>query len=208
MSKEKESENAAVPILGEITHPGRPKDEEPHVKRSIKKKKEVVEYLVRVDLDRMGIDENQFEEMKELFKMFDADRDGVLSIKEFERLMAVLGRAASEDKARKFALTVSVDTAECSVSFTEYLNMMANQRNDEPTPESLLEAFEVFDKEGLGRISEAHFRKIMRGKFGEDTGELDEMMNEYRRVHCCSVPETPEGKKYIDYKKFVDMLQQ
>ena len=25
---------------------------------------EVVEYLVRVDLDRMGIDENQFEEMK------------------------------------------------------------------------------------------------------------------------------------------------
>ena len=25
---------------------------------------EIVEYLVRVDLDRMGIDENQFEEMK------------------------------------------------------------------------------------------------------------------------------------------------
>ena len=51
---------------------------------------------------------------------------------------------------------------ECSVSFTEYLNMMVNQRTDEPTPESLLDAFELFDKEGLGRISEAHFKKIMQ----------------------------------------------
>ena len=31
--------------------------------------------------------------------------------------------------------------------------MVANQRNDEPTPESLLDAFEIFDKRGLGRIS-------------------------------------------------------
>jgi Ca2+-binding EF-hand superfamily protein len=49
--------------------------------------------LVRVDLDKLGIDEKQFEEMQELFKMFDNDRDGVLSLKEFERLMGVLGRA-------------------------------------------------------------------------------------------------------------------
>ncbi len=54
---------------------------------------EIVDYLVRVDLDKLGIDEKQFEEMQELFKMFDNDRDGVLSLKEFERLMGVLGRA-------------------------------------------------------------------------------------------------------------------
>ena len=29
--------------------------------------------------------------------MFDGDRDGVLAIKEFERLMAVLGRAGIEE---------------------------------------------------------------------------------------------------------------
>ena len=52
-----------------------------------------MDYLVRVDLDKLGIDEKQFEEMQELFKMFDGDRDGVLSLKEFERLMGVLGRA-------------------------------------------------------------------------------------------------------------------
>ena len=40
--------------LAEVLHGGRPKDEEPHVKKSGKKKKEgeedAVEYIVRVDL--------------------------------------------------------------------------------------------------------------------------------------------------------------
>ena len=36
--------------LQEITYNGRPKGEEPHVKRSVKKKQEQIEYIVRVDL--------------------------------------------------------------------------------------------------------------------------------------------------------------
>ena len=34
-------------------HGGRPRDEEPHVKRSMAKNKDGVEYIVRVDLVRM-----------------------------------------------------------------------------------------------------------------------------------------------------------
>ena len=48
-------------LLGEVAHPGRPKDEEPHIKRSVKKKQEVIDYLVRVDLEELGIDESNFE---------------------------------------------------------------------------------------------------------------------------------------------------
>ena len=48
-------------LLGEVAHPGRPKDEEPHIKRSVKKKQEVIDYLVRVDLRELGIDETNFE---------------------------------------------------------------------------------------------------------------------------------------------------
>ena len=94
-------------LLGEVAHPGRPKDEEPHIKRSVKKKQEVIDYLVRVDLEELGIDENNFEvgnqgksrwvivvqELQALFRMFDNDKDGVLSIKEFEKVLAVLGRS-------------------------------------------------------------------------------------------------------------------
>ena len=71
------------------------KDEEPHIKKSVKRKKEIVEYLVNVDLDELGIDEDAFEELKTVFIMFDLDSDGVLALKEFERLMSCLGRAGS-----------------------------------------------------------------------------------------------------------------
>ena len=52
-------------LLGEVAHPGRPKEEEPHIKRSVKKKQEVVDYLVRVNLKDLGIDESSFEVGKE-----------------------------------------------------------------------------------------------------------------------------------------------
>ena len=76
-----------------VKYSGRPKDEEPHIKRSVKKKKEIVEYIVRVNLKELGIDEANFDELQELFKMFDNDKDGVLSLKEFEKILSVLGRS-------------------------------------------------------------------------------------------------------------------
>ena len=36
--------------LNDLTHSGRPRNEEPHVKKTTKKKSEKVEYIVRVDL--------------------------------------------------------------------------------------------------------------------------------------------------------------
>ena len=44
-----------VDILGESLHKGRPKDEEPHVKRAVSKKgnEAGIEYIVRIDLVRL-----------------------------------------------------------------------------------------------------------------------------------------------------------
>ena len=76
---------------------GRPREEEPHIKRCVKKKKEMIEYIVRVNLQDLGIDENNFEELQELFRMFDNDKDGILSLKEFEKILSVLGRSGDKE---------------------------------------------------------------------------------------------------------------
>ena len=116
---------------------------------------------------------------------------------------------ATEDNAKKVAKDISVDESEFSVSFNEYLSLMGKQnKSSEPSAEALLECFELFDRNGTGRISEVHFRKIMTGSLGEDAWELEEMLGEYRRLHLHSNPATPQGEEYIDYKKFVRMLQQ
>merc|ERR1712012_1507910 len=96
-------------LLNEVAHPGRPRDEEPHIKRSVKKKKELIEYIVRVNLKDLVIDETNFDELQELFKMFDNDKDGILSLKEFEKILSVLGRSATEDNAKKIAASISAD---------------------------------------------------------------------------------------------------
>merc|ERR1712227_628391 len=132
-------------LLNEVAHPGRPRDEEPHIKRSVKKKKELIEYIVRVNLKDLGIDETKFDELQELFKMFDNDKDGILSLKEFEKILSVLGRSATEDNAKKIASGISVDKTEFSVSFNEYLSLMGSQNKmQEPSVDALLECFEIF----------------------------------------------------------------
>ena len=52
-------------------HSGRPKDEEPHIKQYTKNKKEIIEYIVNVDLKEIGIEEGYFKDLQALFQLFD-----------------------------------------------------------------------------------------------------------------------------------------
>ena len=72
--------------LNDVLYGGRPKNEEPHVKRTTKKKSEKIEYIVRVDLDELKINDNEFEDLQSLFVLFDLDKDGILNFKEYEKL--------------------------------------------------------------------------------------------------------------------------
>ena len=115
---------------------------------------------------------------------------------------------ATEDNAKKIASGISVDKTEFSVSFNEYLSLMGSQNKmQEPSVDALLECFEIFDTNKNGRITEIVFRKIMSGKLGDEAFEVEEMLAEYKRIHVHNVPPTPDGEEYIDYKKFVAMLQ-
>ena len=51
------------------THPGRPETEEPHIKKTMKNKKEITEYICKVDQDELGILEDEFDDLKDLFKV-------------------------------------------------------------------------------------------------------------------------------------------
>ena len=88
-------------LLGGSIHTGRPKDEDPHIKQYTKNKKEIIEYIVSVNTEELGIDENMFEELKALFELFDQDRDGVLVLAEFEKVLRALGRSCMVQE-RKF----------------------------------------------------------------------------------------------------------
>jgi len=172
--------------LNDVLYGGRPKNEEPHVKRTMKKKggekAEKVEYIVRVDLDELKINEDEFEELQSLFYLFDLDKDGILNFKEYEKLLRCLGYRLQEEQARTLAKTVSVDKTNCSLSFNEYLTMMSVQSEAEPDHETLVDVFASFDREGLGKISENQILDLLKAKEDFDEGDIQEMFDEYYRL--------------------------
>jgi len=168
--------------LNDVVYSGRPKNEEPHVKRTTKKKSEKIEYIVRVDLDELKINEDDFDDLESLFILFDLDKDGILSFKEYEKLLRCLGYRLNEEPAKMLAASVSVDKTNYSVSFNEFLKLFSIQRDGEPDHETLVDVFASFDREGLGKISERVFKDLLKSKDDISDEEIKEMLDEYYRL--------------------------
>lgn len=196
--------------LLEVLHGGRPKDEEPHVKKVRGKHGEKITLILNVDTDELGISEDEFEDLQSLFELFDHDKDGILNIKETMKLLRCLGFRANEGQAKAMVSLVSIDTIGFSVSFNEYLRLVSLQRRAEPSEETLLDIFQTFDPANTGEIEEVQFRKIMRSKEAIPDEEVEEMLTEYRRMQLVKDDNssTASGPSVILYKEFISMLQQ
>ena len=112
------------------------------------------------------------------------------------------------ESAQTLARGVSADQEECSISFNEFLTLNGKQKTANTFTDLLLLTFDMFDHQKTGKIPEMVFRNIVARKFGGDTAEIEEMLGEYRRIHIKSDPQTPAGEEYIDYRKFVTMLEE
>jgi len=193
----------------EVLHSGRPKNEEPHVKKIKKRTYEKIEYILRVDLESLGINEDDFEDLQSLFELFDRDRDGILTIKELQMLLRCLGLKPDLEKAKNMAGQVSVDVTGYSVSFNEYLQLISIKRRAEPDEDTLMEVFRIFDPQNTGTIDEDQFRNIMKSKQGISDEDIEEMIEEYKKLEAVSEANdsTVSNGSVILYKEFISMLQ-
>ena len=85
--------------------------------------------------------DDELEELQSLFQLFDRDKDGVLSVKEFQGIIRCLGLHVNIDQATDLAATISLDVTGFSVSFNEYLKFVSNERKKEPDSSALLDMF-------------------------------------------------------------------
>ena len=129
-----------VGLLGPL-HPGRPANEEPHVKKSMKNKKEKIELICRIDQDELGFQDDDYEDIKALFELFDYDQDGVVSMKEGQAMLRCLGVATDEENMELMVKSVGVDKTHFSLSFNEYLHLVSLKRREEPGHDLLHSAF-------------------------------------------------------------------
>lgn len=135
-------------------------------------------------------------ECKEIFDLFDGDKDNSITLKELEEVLKAIG--------------ISLEKYQMDEIVEEFVNKTTNKidynnfqilynkvsSSSQVNSESLLEIFRMFDYDNDGKIPLEEMKHLMKN-FGENLKEED--MNEYLKdadLDC-------DG--FVKYKKFVEV---
>ena len=141
------------------------------------------------------LSEEQIEEFRKAFLLFDKDGDGTITTVKLGTVMRSLGQNPTEEELQEMINEVDEDGGG-SIDFTEFLTMMAKKMKDTDTEDDIREAFRVFDKDGNGFISARELRHVMINlgeKLTDD--EVDEMIREA----------DTDGDGEVNYEEFIKM---
>ena len=98
------------------------------------------------------LDENEINNLKNVFSAFDKGKDGQINYDEFKKgLMELKSNKISEDEIRDQFNKIDVDK-NGKIDYTEFIAATINEANYNKK-ERILEAFESLDKDGSGQIS-------------------------------------------------------
>lgn len=142
--------------------------------------------------------DEQLEEYKETFSLFDKEGDGSITLKELGTVLRALGQHPTEADLQDLVSSLEVE-GHTAIEFPEFLSILAKIIKDTDPETELMEAFKIFDKENTGNISNAELRKIMT-TYGEvlNDEEVEEMIREA----------DTDGDGMIDYTEFISMVIQ
>lgn len=129
-------------------------------------------------MDSLNLSDEQIEEFREAFSLFDKDGDGTMTTKELGTVMRSFGLDPSQKELIEMVAEVDVD-GNGEIDFEEFLMMMAKKMNDVDHEAEIKEAFEIFDREGSGFVTHADLKHAMY-QLGEKLTdeEVSEMLKE------------------------------
>ena len=140
--------------------------------------------------------EEDIAEFKEMFSLFDKERDGTISTRDLGTVMRALGQTPLEFELQDMVKEVVPD-CNGTIHFSEFLTILTRIMKDANPEEEMRDAFRVFDKDGNGFISAAEL-KIVMTKLGEKlTDEEAEEMIRGTDV---------DGDGQINYEEFVKLM--
>jgi len=142
------------------------------------------------------LSQEQISEFREAFSLFDKDGDGSITTVELGTVMRSLGQNPTEIELQDMINEVDSD-GDGTLSFEEFLQMMASKLAGEDDEDELAQAFKVFDKDGSGTISADELRTVMKS-LGENlsNSEIDAMISEA----------DVDGDGQISFPEFVKMM--
>uniref|UniRef100_A0A670INY1 Calglandulin n=1 Tax=Podarcis muralis TaxID=64176 RepID=A0A670INY1_PODMU len=143
------------------------------------------------------LSEEQKQEVREAFDLFDTDGSGTIDVKELKVAMRALGFEPKKEEIRKMVADIGKEGS-CIIEFEDFLTMMTQKMSEKDTKEEILKAFRLFDDDGTGKISFKNLKRVAK-ELGENLTdeELQEMIDEADR----------DGDGEIDEQEFLRIMK-
>ena len=125
--------------------------------------------------------EEQKQEVREAFDLFDADGSGTIDVKELKVAMRALGFEPRKEEMKRMIADVDKEGTG-KISFNDFLAVMTQKMAEKDTKEEILKAFRLFDDDETGKISFKNLKRVAK-ELGENLTDekLQEMIDEADR---------------------------
>merc|ERR1711907_490039 len=130
------------------------------------------EYMGNTNMSRRGgkkkagqLSEEQLDEIREAFSLFDSDASGAIDARELKAAMRALGFEVKNEELKKMVSDFDGDGTGTR-EFSEFLQMMTGKMGEKDSREDIEKVFKLFDDDNTNKIS---FRNLAR--VAEELGE-------------------------------------
>ncbi|CAH8551333.1 unnamed protein product [Dicrocoelium dendriticum] len=126
-----------------------------------------------------NLTEDQIEELREAFGLFDKDHDGHITLQELRSMMKLFNRPCTADEAREIMSQVDKNN-DGVIDFREFVELMSPVMTPDRTSDSdLRAAFDFFDKDHDGDITTRELKAVLQTLHLKLTdSEIEEMITE------------------------------
>ncbi|KAK4810091.1 hypothetical protein QYF61_007913 [Mycteria americana] len=130
---------------------------------------------------KLELTEEQKQEVREAFDLFDTDGTGNIDVKELKVAMRALGFEPKKEEIKKMISDIDKEGTG-KISFNDFLVVMTQKMAEKDSKEEILKAFKLFDDDETGKISFKNLKRVAK-ELGENLTdeELQEMIDEADR---------------------------
>lgn len=147
---------------------------------------------------RQELSEEQRQEIKEAFELFDTDKTGTIDYHELKVAMRALGFDVKKQEVLAIMRDYDRDGAG-QIEYPDFLEIMTTKISERDPVEEIVKAFKLFDEDSTGRISLRNLRRVAR-ELGENLSddELQAMIDEFDK----------DGDGEISENEFLAIMKQ
>merc|ERR1711924_334733 len=124
----------------------------------------------KLNYERPGLTEDEIDEIREAFNLFDTDGTGTIDPRELKAAMQSLGFETKNPTIYQMIADLDQDGAGGAIDFEEFLDAITQKLGDKESREDISKIFQLFDDDKTGVVTLKNLKRIAK--------ELGETMSE------------------------------